>query len=148
MNEFSSARARLRDIADRAADVRPAWPYVGDTVAGAMVDQFETEGASGGAPWAPLSPPYLRWKIRNGFDPRKLRQTGAMRESLTSDPMAIEEYQPQQARFGSDDPKLHFHQSGTRFMPARPVLFMTPQLERDVARILVRYIVDGRVGGA
>lgn len=139
----------LSEMADRAAGIPPTvWALVGDSIADHMTQQFNSEGAHlGGAPWAPLSPPYLAWKIRAGFDPRKLHQTGAMRASFTSRPFPIEVYGDLTATFGSDDDKAAFHQHGTRFMPQRQIVDVdaNPDLADDVNSVLARYIFEDRL---
>lgn len=136
----------LTEMADRTVGVQVAWPKVGDVVADAMREQFATEGvALTGRRWAPLKPHYLRWKRRRGFHTEILRQTDAMKDSLTSRPMAVEEYRPFSATFGTDDPKAEFHQSGTRFMPQREIINVTDDLADDVNSVLARYIFENRL---
>lgn len=136
----------LSEMVDRTTGVAAAWPAVGDVVAEAMADQFATEGvALTGRPWAPLKPSYLRWKRRNGFRPERLRQTDQMRRSLVSRPMAIEEYRPMSASFGTDDEKAEFHQSGTQFMAQREIINVTEDLADDINSVLARYIFEGRL---
>lgn len=142
---LSAAARKLAETGARARDLRPAWPAVGDYMARTAAQQFATEGARLGTPWSPLKPPYLRWKIRHGFSPAILIRTGAMRDSYTSRPMSVEEYGRSSAEFGSDDPKAHFHQFGTRNMPARPILTKTPEMEGTVGDVLAHYIATGRV---
>jgi hypothetical protein len=140
-------RQLLSEMADRARGVEAhAWASVGDVIAAAMTKHFDTEGMHlMGRPWAPLSPPYLGWKIARGLDPRRLHATGDMRASLTGRPMAIEEYFPHRARFGTDDPKARFHQGGTRHMPARVIINVTEDLADDVNSVLATYIFDERL---
>lgn len=139
-------RQLLSEMVDRTHGVEVAWPAVGDVIADGLSRQFDSQGVHlGGARWAPLNPAYLAWKIRKGFDPRILHQTGDMRASLTSRPMAVEEYAPMSARFGTDDRKAPFHQSGTTFMPARPIINVTEDLADDVNSVLARYIFENRL---
>lgn len=139
-------RQLLSEMADRTQGVEPAWPAVGDVIAEAMLDQFATEGAHlNGVQWAPLQPDYLRWKIRKGFHPERLRQTDQMRLSLLSRPMAVEEYRPMSATFGTDDPKAPFHQNGTSRMPQRKIINVTEDLADDVNSVLARYIFENRL---
>ncbi len=139
-------RQLLTEMVDRTRGVEKAWPKVGDVIADNLSTQFDSQGNHlGGAAWAPLNPQYLAWKIRKGFDPRILHQTGVMRASLTSRPMAVEEYRPTEATFGTTDPKAPFHQSGTTFMPARPIITVTEDLADDVNSVLARYIFEERL---
>lgn len=137
----------LSEMADRTQGVESAWPGVGDVIADSMQQQFDTFGvALNGKAWAPLKPEYLAWKIRNGYDPRTLRKTRDMEASLTGRPMAIEEYFPMSARFGTNDKKAAFHQNGTKFMPQRKIINITEDLADDVNSVLARYIFEDRLG--
>jgi len=118
----------IRQIGDRARDLRPIWPGVGDDVRHAMVRQFATEGAYLGKPWKPTSPGYVQWKVRHGLDPQLLVATGRLLRSLTSRPMGVERYNAHSATFGSDVPYARFHQHGTRYMPARPPIPTTRRM--------------------
>jgi len=141
-------RQLLSEMADRTVGVEAAWPGVSRVLARHLQLQFDTEGVHlTGRPWAPLSPRYLAWKIRNGLDPRKLRATGSMERTFTGSPFPIEVYGPTSARFGSDDPKAKFHQSGTRFMPQRRILEVdaNPDVADDVNGVLARYIFENRL---
>jgi len=137
----------LMQMADRARGVEAhAWASVGDVIAAAMTKQFDTEGSFlNGRQWAPLSPRYLGWKVARGLDPRRLHATGDMRASLTGRPMAIEEYSDHRGRFGTNDEKAGFHQSGTSQMPARVIINVTEDLADDVNSALARYIFDERL---
>lgn len=139
-------RQLLTEMADRTRGVEVVWPKVGDVIAEALADQFATEGvALTGRRWAPLKPDYLRWKRRRGFRTEILRKTDEMRRGLVSRPMAVEEYRPFSATFGTDDEKAPFHQSGTRFMPQREIIRVTDDLADDVNSVLARYIFEDRL---
>jgi hypothetical protein len=139
------------EMADRADGI-PAdvWAKVGDEIAEHMAEQFATEGAHlTGKAWAPLSPPYLRWKVRHGLHPERLRATDALVSSLISRPMAVEEYSPLEAKFGTDDPKARFHQGGTKFMPQRKIIEVDSpggeELADDAWSVVARYIFENRL---
>lgn len=139
----------LSEMADRASGI-PAtvWAKVGDVVSENMLEQFLTEGAHlGGKPWAPLSPPYLAYKLRNGLYPERLTATGDMASSFIRRPMAVETYGEREATFGSDDPKAAFHQRGTRKMPQRQIIDVdtNPDFADDVNSVLARYIFEDRL---
>lgn len=139
-------RQLLSEMVDRTHGVEAVWPKVGDVIADHLEQQFESEGQHFlGRQWAPLKPSYRRWKVRNGFDPRRLHKTGAMRKSLTSRPMAVEEYFPTRAVFGTDDEKAAFHQDGTKFMPQRQIISVTDDLSDDVSSQIARYIFENRL---
>ena len=136
---------KLRKMAERADNLDPVWPRVGDDVADAMLNQFKTKGALGGRPWAPLKPEYRAWKVKHGLSPEILIATGDMRDSLTDRPMQVERYEGRSAVFGTRDPKYKFHHYGTRFMPQRRVVKMVPGLEKQIADRLRAYVFDGEI---
>lgn len=136
----------LSEMVDRTTGVAAVWPSVGDVIADNLDQQFTTEGSHFlGKQWAPLTPNYLRWKVKHGFDPRRLHQTTAMRDSLTSRPMAVEQYRDMSATFGTNDEKAAFHQNGTKFMAQRKILEVTEDLADDVNSVVARYIFEGRL---
>jgi phage gpG-like protein len=78
-----------------------------------IAEQFATQGAAGGTPWAPLAPSTLLKSHRRlgGI----LYSTGALFDSLT-DPEApghLEQVSAQELLFGSSLPYAMFHQTGT-----------------------------------
>lgn len=139
----------LTEMIDRSTGMEAAWPAVGDVIADHMATQFATEGAHlTGKPWAPLSPPYLAWKLAHGGN-GILRLSDAMVSSLISRPMAVEEYGPDWATFGTNDPKAKFHQGGTKKMPQRKIIELDSpggeELADDCNSVLARYIFEGRL---
>lgn len=138
----------LTEMQDRTTGVAVIWPKVGDFLADEFRKQFDTQGAYFySRKWKALSPDYLRWKISHGYDPRILRQTGAMALTFTSRPMAVEVYRPMSATFGSDDPKAKWHQNGTRYMSRRQIIRVTGDLSDGVSSIIARYIFENRLDG-
>lgn len=141
-------RQLISEMADRSSGIpKNVWAQVGDVVADNMAQQFATEGAHlNGGPWAPLSPPYLAWKVKAGYRSERLRRTDAMKMSLTSRPMGVETYSRMSARFGTSDEKAAFHQYGTKNMPQRQIINVTPDFADDVNSVLARYIFEDRLG--
>jgi hypothetical protein len=95
------------------ADNSAALEAVADDLRQMIAEQFATEGAAGGTPWAPLAPSTLRQsgRARVGI----LYATGALLGSLT-DPGApghVEQLDAQSLLFGSDLPYAIYHQTGT-----------------------------------
>jgi len=100
--------------------------------------QFEKQGTP--KRWAPLSPKYAAWKKRHYGSLPKLILTGAMRDSFT--------YQvtPRTLRVESKVKYWTYHQTGTRKMPARPVVQIS-QKDRDELRTLTRAWITFETGG-
>ena len=89
---------------------------------------FSAEGTP--AKWVALSPNYAKWKAKHAPGRPLLVLSGAMRASLTSRTGSSDQIRDingraKTARFGTADRKAKWHQSGTRRMPARPVVQLT-----------------------
>lgn len=136
-------RSLLR-FADRAEDMRPAWPHVAAIFEGATRRNFQTRGASGGLRWASLSPAYA---ARTGRKPdeRILRLTGRLFESFFSGPDHIFESEPDGMRWGSRVDYGKFHQSRRprRKLPYRPPVNLSENAKREAVRVIHRRLVAG-----
>jgi phage gpG-like protein len=108
---------------------------------------FATEGASGGAPWAPLSPAYATWKRKHYPGRTILHLFGPLRKSLTQHPStgSIEDVSPTQLRMGTRIPYGIRHQKGEGRLPVRKPLVVTPSEMRSWAKILNKSIWSGVV---
>lgn len=143
------ARLRVKAIKKRAGDVSGAWPSVGAYLSRVATRQFTTEGAFLGRPWAPLKPEYRLWKIRSGYSRKILVRTGGLRNEFTKRPMQLEVYTGNSATFGSTSELSVWHHRGTKrdgkqHIPARPILYVTPTVSKDVRDILAKRIIGRR----
>lgn len=141
--------ARLETIVRRNKDYRRAWPRVERYIRSTARRQFTTYGAFLGRPWKPLNPEYRAWKIKKGYSPHILVQTGEMKRGLTSFPMDFRRHYRKSARFGTNNKLAVFHQNGTRrngkrHLPARPILKATKRVRIDVKNIIRDYLIDGK----
>ncbi len=113
------AERRLGQLAVLLRDLRSFWPKVVPLFVGWMREQFGSEGAWGGAPWAPLSPGYALWKAGRYPGRGILYATGQLRRAASS---------PQRTATADSltlrivDAKAGWHQDGTTKMPARPIV--------------------------
>ena len=94
-------------------DHSPALLAIADDLREMIAEQFATEGAAGGTPWAPLAPSTLR-----GHHARRggiLNLTGALLGSLTEKgaPGHVEDSDGRELVFGTELPYATFHQTGT-----------------------------------
>ena len=123
-------------LADNAAALR----LVADDFREMVAEQFASEGAAGGTPWAALAPSTLR-RRRAGSGP--LNSTGALLSSLFDVGSAghVEEEDGRSLTLGTDLPYAMFQQTGTgrgfgqanissgkglgRGMPMRPLLILS-----------------------
>ena len=129
---------RLARMAAHTQDVRPVWREAARTFAREQRRTF----ASGR--WAPLSPPYARWKARAFPGASILVRTGGLRRSLTSRPLGVEDIRPQEMTIGSNVAHGRFHQQGTATMPARPLIRVRSISLRSWVRRLWQHIDSER----
>lgn len=106
---------RLAAVAERARDVRPAYPEMVAIFQNIVAATFDTEGASGASgPWQPLAPRTVRERERLGYGGSHpiLKRTGTLERSLTGytgDTILVE--QPNYLGIGTAVPYVVFHQS-------------------------------------
>lgn len=136
----------LRGVGNRAQNVLPVWPKVGNYLSSRVQRQFLSNGAQFNTPWKPLKPEYRLWKMRNGFGNKTLIMSGEMKRSFTGRPMDIELYSPQSATFGSSNQKAVWQHYGTRrngkrVIPPRKILVLTREVRADIKDIVGRYIL-------
>lgn len=86
----------------------------------------------GGERWKSLSPKSEVRKRKAGFVGGILVRTGALSKSINGS------LSGRTLKWSSNDPKVSFHQHGTRFMPARPVIVTTKQDVSNLVGDLVR----------
>jgi hypothetical protein len=75
----------LSGVEARARDVSPAWPAVVQAFRAIVARAFATEGASTGAPWAPLAPATQAQRAAQGFGAAHpiLKRHGTLERALT-----------------------------------------------------------------
>ena len=141
-------KARLRAFASLLLDLRPFWPKVIPLFIGWEAEQFASEGAYWGTPWAPLSPEYAARKaithpgkgilIADG-DLRRGASLPARRATRTSLTLTITWRKKKRAAM---DPG--WHQYGTKNMPARPLLgpVLPPRAQLELDNAANEYIEE------
>lgn len=107
---------RLQGFAAQLLDLRPFWPVAARLGREWFREQFDSEGAWGGDPWEELAPSTV---AQRGSAHPILDDTGAMKRAAS---YARRVATPQTLELHVDDPKVHWHQDGTRKMPRRPVV--------------------------
>jgi phage gpG-like protein len=132
----------LRGLDEAASDLSPAWPAVDAVLHQVIAQQFRSEGAHGGSPWAPLAHRTQLQRRRLGFGPAHpiLRRTGTLMRSLTDSTAsgALRVHLPLAYRFGSLVEYFGYHQSTAprKVIPRRAPV----QLTFDDATELMRPI--------
>lgn len=135
-------------FANRPGDMRPAWQEMANRFRRLEIKQFRSEGAHGGAAWAPLSPQYGAWKARHYPGKKILEREGDLKRSLTVRPFGIEVLEHDFMLVGSDVEHGQWHQRGVpgRLKMRKPIEF--PERERVYwVRIMHRYIATGVASG-
>lgn len=117
---------------------------------GKIVQAFRDGGhhPRGGSRWAPWSDRHARRQARRGRT-QVLVDTGRLRNTIRSR-VERESGGVHQLAISADAPYAAFHQFGTRRLPARPVLEVTPADKADMARlvgVLAGRLLNGQ-GGA
>lgn len=118
----------------------------------AVEKQFDTEGGHASGGWKALTEERVATKARLGLDPRILRATSALFDSLTRkyDPRHIERLSGSSLTFGSTVSYAIFHQSSAprAKIPYRPPIALTEQDKRNMVKVLQRSLVTRGTGKA
>lgn len=127
-------------------DATPAWKSITTFLERTERSQFAQQGVA--KSWAPLAQSTVESKRRNGLRPEILRATDALKNSMTkkSSGDAIRIQEPTFMVFGTSVPYAGYHQTGTKRMPQRRVLDLTPEQRIEIMKRLQRFIVTGKAG--
>jgi hypothetical protein len=119
---LDAVRRELHAMQRRTHDLSPAWEEWLTWWADTNREQFSSRGRRWRTPWRPLAPSTVAEKRRKGYLSDTLVRTSEMRTSLTGRPLGIEHIRAHDVEAGTGVYPAHFHQRGTRRMPARPLL--------------------------
>lgn len=131
----------LERFAGRIRNPQPAFEAMASAFAHDMADQFQSEGGHASGKWQDLAPSTLASKSLRWPGKQILERTGALKTSLTSTPLAVQEIGLMEMTIGTDVPYAIFHQAGTAKMPARPIIALNPQDRIEMTKILQEYLV-------
>lgn len=136
---------RLKDW--KIKDFKPVFQQFGMSFRQGMAAIFANTGGRvnankviDGVVWAPLQPKYKAWKanivpfgtlVFSGEMADSFRQKGARGN--------IEEINDFSASYGSRNRLARWHQSGTKFMPARPIIFESKKRNEVFRQIMLDY---------
>ena len=137
-------KAFLRLTSPRVSDLRPVQQAIRDGFA----DNFTHERSRGGV-WPALAASTARDRERKGYGAYHpiLVRTGDYRDSFVNaaNPDHVSKIERRSGSLriyeGSNDYRVIWHELGTRFMPARPVLPLSSSAEQNLA-IALRNMVD------
>ena len=148
--DAEDAIERLQDIKDRTKNVRPVLKKMAEKLERTWGENFTTMGALSAkamlkGAWAPLSPSYYAWKkVRYPMTADQiLVQTGKLLSMVTNaSSMPGSNIEDQSMELVVPGQIARWHQFGTRNMPARPIVFVPRNFDRDIAEDLAKYIVE------
>lgn len=130
----------LRTMRRRAQDLRAVFDEFGDYYAAFHFFRFARSGQFIGTKrWAPLDPKYKMRKTATYGARPILVATGALMASLNHRPFDVDRIGPRRAEFGTSVKYAKYHQTGTRFMPKRPIIV---PLTKAQLRLLEKIVVD------
>lgn len=137
---------RFERFADRSIAAAPAFQKIADNFRGYERRLFDTQGASGGVRWDDLAESTCKAKAARDLDPRVLRATNRLRNSLVLKRSLDHEEEVTDSflLFGSKLDYAGPHQKG-RGVPMRKPLQYTEAQKRRIVKTLQRYIVTGEV---
>lgn len=141
---FSDHEARndIRAIKRRAKDFRPVFKEIRSDLEELWSNNFLENGLPSGG-WKPLDAEYGSWKSAHFPGRPPMIRSGELFRSLSDLRGTPNEIRLKSATFGTDIKYADFHQTGTRNMPARPVVFFTERYERRWSKMAIDYLADG-----
>jgi phage gpG-like protein len=131
----------------RTRNLYPVMQYIAQDFERVMEDQFDSEGASTGTEWAPLSDDWWEHKVNVGKDHGTLQYNQKLVQSLTDSgaPGAIRDVSNNEVTMGTSVPYAIFHIEGTGRMPRRNFMRIPANTQRHWVAVLNRYIMTGRM---
>ena len=134
----------FRNMRRRAENFRAQLRWARDELKKANRDNFRTQGLTSGKAWNELDLEYQSWKIqRYGNLPTMVRE-GDLYRDLTTLSGRVNHIGLQTATFGTDLEYAKFHQTGTRFMPARKIVFVPKDFAHKLGEEVAEYLVFGK----
>jgi hypothetical protein len=143
------AKDRLENMKDRAKNMRPVLNWAKNHLERAYSKNFTTMGSLSAkamlkGSWPPLDEEYASWKFEKAPGAPPLVMTGKLFRSvanMASSPKNV--ISDMEGTFVIDSPIAKFHQYGTQDMPARKILFVPRDFDRDINKKVTKYVVEG-----
>jgi hypothetical protein len=141
---LTGVKEHFEEMRQRAQDVSPAWEEFLNWWVVTNVEQFTSRGARWRTPWKPLAPSTVSEKRRAGYLSEPLVRTTRLRNAMTRRPLEVERVSATDVEAGTDLYYAKYHQSGTRYMPARK-LINAEAIAREGAAgsAVLSWIIDG-----
>jgi phage gpG-like protein len=141
-------KAYFKSIHRRALNFSSVLRWARDDIKKANRANFATLGVASGKAWNALDTEYQSWKIEHyGALPTMIR-SGDLYRQLTTLSGRVNHIGLKSAQFGTDQDYARFHQLGTRFMPARKIVFVPKHFAHELGVKVGEYLVYGAPGTA
>lgn len=129
---------------DKIQDFRPLWEDLKVDFHRIEDEQFDSQGARGGTPWAPLSPRYEAWKAKYFPGQPLLRLTGWMWGVFAVGTGMMYTTEPLRLKIEPPMSYAGIHQRGNPRgnLPRRPVVVMTEADKENWVKRIHNYIYD------
>lgn len=144
-----AAKDRIQDMKDRAGNFRPVLKWAGETLERAYSENFTTMGLMSAramlkGAWPPLNAGYGAWKATRYPGAPMLVQTGELFRSVSNITQNSESnIEDMSAEFAVKNKIAKFHQYGTENMPARRIIFVPRDFDRELGKKTANYIKYG-----
>ncbi len=139
-------RAYFAGMVKRAGNFHAQLKWARDEMKKANRANFATKGLASGKAWNALDLEYQSWKIAHyGSLPTMVRE-GDLYRDLTTLSGRVNHVGMHSATFGTDLEYAKFHQTGTKFMPARKIVFVPKGFAHDLGEEVAEYLVYGMKG--
>ena len=107
---------------------------------------FASDGVASGKKWNALDTEYHSWKIQHYGPLPTMVRTGDLYRDLITLRGRANHIGHKNASFGTDIEYAKFHQTGTRFMPARKIVFTPKRFADILGERVLDYIIYGMPG--
>lgn len=126
-------------LTKKLTNFEDVWPEVIREFFRIEEDQFESLGHG---KWQPLNPTYAKWKAQHYPGQPLMVREGRLKAGLTGG--ASTEKRPLSLTIAAKGAEYwKFHQRGTRVLPVRKVIDMTPDAKRRLAKVFIEEAIKG-----
>ena len=140
--DASEAKRLFTQIAERTAHFGDVFMLAREYLRAAWSANFAGNGFMVGG-WAPLAPETAAWKAKHGYPLNPLIGNGNLMRSLLSMAGPANDIGSHSASFGTTVDYAHFHQTGTRHMPKREIVFDPPGFANVLAEATAHHLMPG-----
>ena len=142
--DASEAKRLFTQIAERTVHFGDVFLVAREYLRAAWSANFAGNGFMVGG-WAPLQPETAAWKAKHGYPLNPLIGNGNLMRSLLSMAGPANDIGAQSASFGTTVDYAQFHQTGTRYMPKREIVFEPPGFAAMLAEATAHHLMPGGV---